>query len=348
MGSSHSSLSSNVPSEPPEVPLPPSPSPRTLPTLLAPGAPESSPVTRTPTPNTQDTAGPSLLPELRPGCGRGAAPGSLLFQNFPVPSITRHGQGLLIEPGCCGPVSRVYEPGLDLAAKLLRMRPASAAPSPPRPIAAPSGSRLRCAEAEPAPGRGQERAVVAGRAWGQPAMPGVTAARRVSRMFGKFLGLDRTQGGGNLPTTSGGRCLSCPQCPRNVEESPPGTGLSLQGHLRTRAPARPRACAEGRWCGWRRAGVGPRAAGPGLPGHRLRARGGRPGSVLPTASERRGQIPSAGPGPSSLHSSWASEGSGLIRPQPPDGVTWRCPSCGVHWLGTKFPKPISSFFCACN
>lgn len=199
--------------------------------------------------------------------GRGDAPGSLLFQNFPFPSITRQGLGLLIEPGCRGPVSRVYAPGLYLTAKLLRMCPASAAPSPPRPIAAPSGSHLRCSEAEPASGRGQEQAVATGRAWGQPAMPGVTAAGRVSRMSGKFLGLDRTQGGANLPTTSGGRCLSCPQCPRNVEESPPGTGLPLQGHLRTRAPARPRACAEGRWCGWRRAGVGPQAAGPGVPGH---------------------------------------------------------------------------------
>lgn len=53
-------------------------------------------------------------------------------------------------------------------------------------------------------------------------------------------------------------------------------------------------------------------------------------------------------GSSSLHSSWASEGSGLIHPQSPDGATWRCPGCGVHWLGTKFPKPISSFFCTCN
>lgn len=67
--------------------------------------------------------------------GRGAAPGSLLFQNFPFPSITRQGQGLLIEPGCRGRVSRVYAPGLYLIAKLLRMCPASAAPSPPRQAA---------------------------------------------------------------------------------------------------------------------------------------------------------------------------------------------------------------------
>lgn len=135
------------------------------------------------------------------------------------------------------------------------------------PIAAPSGSHLRCSEAEAASGRGQEQALATGGHGVSLPCLGSLPPGGSAGMFGKFLGLDRTQGGGNLPTTSGGRCLFCPQCPRNVEQSPPGTGLPLQGHLRTRAPARPRACAEGRWCGWRRAGVGPRAAGPGLPGH---------------------------------------------------------------------------------
>lgn len=163
------------------------------------------------------------------------------------------------------------------------------------PIAAPSGSHLRCSEAEAASGRGQEQALATGGAWGQPAMPGVTAARRVSRDVWEVSGFRQNSRRGQsshhvrwampfLPPVSQERGAK----PTGHWSAPPGTSAD-QGTCTSSSLCRGQVVwvEEGR-C----RASGCRARAPRT--HRLRAQGGRPGSVLPTASEKRGQIPSQG------------------------------------------------------